>query len=172
MAKVNEFNARGIHVKWDGLDEYIKDLELIREIPREVLLGMVNAKAEIVEKAEKESAKSMLQGKYTHEQDGVAQSVKRAKARINKKLGANAIIRFEGEQHGNRLGEIAFVNEYGKGKGGRYGGATNKKGKKISTWRGYQRARPFIMTAIEKSEGPGTVEAAAVLFDWQKKKGL
>ena len=163
MAKVNEFNARGIHMSASGLQAFMNALNETTEIPKDTLLKMVDEKAAVIEEEEKESAKSMLQGPYTHEQDGVAQSVKRAKARFNKRQGPNAIIRFKGYQHGNRLGEIAFVNEYGKGAGGRRSG---------KTWRGVQPARPFIMKALEKSAEPATKAAAEVLFDWQKKKGL
>lgn len=161
MAKVNEFNARGIQMSASGLAAYMNALNRITEIPKDTLLKMVDEKAAVIEEAEKESAKSMLQGPYN--EHVLEKTPKRSKARMAKRYGPNSIIRFPGKQHGNRLGEIAFVNEYGKGAGGRRSG---------KTWRGVQPARPFIMKALEKSAEPATKAAAEVLFDWQKKKGL
>lgn len=148
MARVNEFSPR-IQMTASGLSDYMRCLQKITEIQKETLLEMVDSKAEIIEEKHRETASTMLQGKYY--KGAVAASVKRSKARMNKRQGPNSIIRFKGEQHGNRLAEIAFVNEYGKKN---------------------QPARRFIKMALETGAEPGTKAAARVLFDWQKKQGL
>ena len=132
-----------------GLESYKNALKKIETIPENVLLGMVDAKAEIVEQTTVYTASIDLQGPYY--EGGVMQSVKRSKPRKNKRKGPYSEIRFVGTQHNNRLGEIAFVNEYGKKS---------------------QPARPFIRRAIEGSENTSTAAAANVLFGWQKKQGL
>lgn len=132
-----------------GLASYKNALKKIETIPDDVLLKMVDSKAEIVEQTTVFTAANDLKGKYY--KGGVMQSVKRSKPRKNKRKGPYSEIKFIGKQHGNRLGEIAFVNEYGKKK---------------------QPARPFIRRAIEGSEDTSTAAAANVLFDWQKKQGL
>lgn len=148
MAGVHEFSPR-IEMTATGLSDYLRCLQKITEIPKETLLEMADSKAEVIEEKHKGTASTMLRGEYY--KGGVAASVKRSKARISKKYGPNSIIRFKGYQHGNRLGEIAFVNEYGKKS---------------------QEARPFIKRAMEMGAEPGTKAAANVLFDWQKKQGL
>ena len=132
-----------------GLESYKNALKNIEQIPDDVLLEMVDSKAEIVEQTTVFTASTDLQGPYY--EGGVMQSVKRSKPRKNKRTGPYSMIRFVGTQHGNRLGEIAFVNEYGKKN---------------------QPARPFIRRAIEGSEDTSTAAAANVLFGWQKKQGL
>lgn len=132
-----------------GLASYQNALKKINEIPQEVLLEMVDSKAEIIEDATVYTAGTDLQGPYY--EGAVAASVKRSRPRKNKRKGPYADIKFTGYQHGNRLGEIAFVNEYGKKN---------------------QPARPFIRRALEDSKEASTAAAAKVLFDWQKKQGL
>jgi hypothetical protein len=58
------------------------------------------------------------------------------------KGGATVKIEFKGTQHGNRLGEIAFINEYGKKS---------------------QPARPFIAKAIKDADAAGAEAAKTVL---------
>ena len=148
MAGTNEFSPR-IELSVSGLSSYMRCLEKISEIPRETLLEMVDAKAEVIEEKHKFYAQGMLRGPYY--EGAVAESVKRSKPRVNKREGANSLIKFQGKQHGNRLGEIAFINEYGKKS---------------------QPPRRFINVSLKTGAEPGTQAAANVLFDWQKKQGL
>ena len=159
MAKVNEFSPR-IQMTAHGLQDYMKCLQKITEIPKDTLLEMVDSKAEVTEEAMVFTAGTELKtgpggasggnwGKYYT--GDTARSVRRKRPRMNKRTGPYADITFEGTQHGNRNGEVAFVNEYGKKN---------------------QPARPFIRHALESSANESTTAAAKVLFDWQKKQGL
>lgn len=120
----------------DGFDEWIDHAV---NLPKNVQAEMLNAMADVVVEAQRDEANAMLQGPYN--KGAVAAAVKKGNPATG---GSNPSIKvtFEGTQHGNRLGEIAFVNEYGK---------TN------------QPARPFIMTANAKCETE-TTEAAAEIF--------
>lgn len=133
------------HVGLDSLKKALKDIE---NIPDDVQKEMLTAQAEIIEDAQVYTAGTMLQGPYY--KGGVARSVFKSKPR-KKKSGYCIDIGFKGEQHGNRLAEIAFVNEFGK------------KG---------QPARPFIKTANELSAEPSAKAAMYVYDKWLKKKGL
>lgn len=131
-----------------GLSRLRKDIEAAGYIPEAVLKEMVDAQAEVTEKSMIYNAGTMLQGPYY--EGAVARSTKRKKPRITKS-GATEIITFEGEQHGNRLGEIAFVNEYGKKS---------------------QPARPFIANAIRESLTPAADAAREVLNEHLKTHNL
>ena len=109
---------------------------------------MVDAQAKVVEQALVYEAGTMLQGPYYA--GGVARSVTRKKPRITK-TGASEVITFKGTQHGNRLGEIAFVNEFGK------------KG---------QPARQLIRKANDESANPAADAAREVLDEFLKDCGL
>ena len=73
------------------------------------------------------------------------------KAPQNVKGVRSVDITFEGTQHGNKLTEIAFVNEYGKSG---------------------QVARPFVRSAIETKKEAANEKAAAVLYSYEKSIGL
>ena len=102
----------------------------------------------MTEKAMIFNAGTMLQGPYY--EGAVAASVKAGKPRVSKS-GATVIIKFEGTQHGNRLGEIAFINEYGKKS---------------------QPARPFIKKATKEAQDPGADKARVILDRFLSSKGL
>lgn len=123
-----------------GLDEYAFPFTQLAGILPEVIDAMCEAEAEIIKKAQSETARSMLQGPYY--KGGVA-----AGARSGQKKrfanGTSMYVTFGGTQHGNRIAEIAFINEYGK------------KG---------QPARQFIRTANEKYADKA-VEAARKILD-------
>ena len=130
------------------IDRLIRDFLAVGSIPDDVLKEMVTRKARVIEEGERGTAKTMLQGPYN--KGAVAYSVKSSKARKTKS-GAQVLIRCEGEQHGNRLGEIAFINEYGKKS---------------------QPARPFIRKAIERWGDAASAEAYKVMRDWMAKNDL
>ncbi len=111
-------------------------------MPDDVIWRMLDAMADILVKALRTSARAMLKGK--HNRGAVAGSIKKGKP-VRKKGVWIQMIRFTGKQHGNRIAEIAFVNEYGKRT---------------------QPARPFIKTACEQCEQEAVDAAAEILFDW------
>lgn len=137
-----------IDIQVDGVKGLMLALANAGDLPEKTRKEMVDAKAEIVEKSLIYYAGTMLQGPYY--KGGVARSVTRQKARATK-TGATARILFKGTQHGNRVAEIAFVNEFGKRK---------------------QPARPFIRTANDKAANAAADAAREVLDKYLKKEGL
>jgi len=107
---------------------------------------MMEAQADVVMEAQKRTASTMLQGPYYR--GGVVSGI--AKGRFKRTGdGAEHHIVFKGTQHGNRIAEIAFINEYGKKN---------------------QPARPFIKTANEQAAGEATEAAAKILHNWQESQ--
>lgn len=131
-----------------GLQGLIADMKKVGNIPTGTLKEMVTEQAKVVEEAIVYNAGSMLQGPYF--EGAVAASVTPKKARASRG-GASVIITFKGEQHGNRLGEIAFINEYGKKS---------------------QPARPFIKKAQAQSKDPAADAAHKVLDEYISEQGL
>lgn len=130
------------------IDRLIRDFMAVGNIPDDVQKEMVTRKAKVMEEGIRGMAHTMLQGPYN--KGAVAYSTKAGKARKTKS-GAQVIIKFEGEQHGNKLSEIAYINEYGKRK---------------------QPARPFIRKAIERWGDAASAEAYKVMRDWMAKNDL
>lgn len=131
-----------------GLDEYAFDIQELSDLPDEVLREMLQAEGEVIKRAQTETAQSMLQGPYYA--GGVASGVRLGKYKRNSG-NATMYVTFEGTQHGNRIAEIAFINEFGK-----HG----------------QPARPFIRTANE-AHADEAVDAAVKVYDnYLRKKGL
>lgn len=124
------------------------DLLKAGKIPAEVRKEMVRAKAEVFEKTLIFHAATMLQGPYYA--GGVATSPKTRNVRATA-TGATANVKFEGTQHGNRIAEIAFINEYGKKS---------------------QPARPFISKSIKDATSAATAAEDAVLDQWLKENNL
>lgn len=103
---------------------------------------MLDKQADVVVAAQRETAKSMLKGRYN--KGAIRAAIKKGKTK-RKKDGLVKHITFNGKQHGVRLAEIAFINEYGK--------------------RG-QPARPFIRTANEKCANAAQLAAESVFDNW------
>lgn len=122
-----------------GVEGLARDLQAVGRIPDAFKKELVDAEAKVVEEGIVYNAGTMLQGPYY--EAGIAHSVTRRKPKITKN-GAEAMIVFAGTQHGNRLGEIAFVNEYGKKN---------------------QAARPFIKNAIRDSADRAADAARALV---------
>jgi len=130
-----------------GLDELELSLAEIAAMPDAVLGNMLDAMATVVEKAQKQSAQTILAG--PHSKGITAGAFKRK----NKKRASVEIVPDGMRSDGNkrRIAEVAFINEFGK--------------------RG-QPARPFIATANE-SCADESVEAAAKVHDqWLTSKGF
>ena len=127
-----------------GMDYMDAWLEHVSEVPRDVKADMLNAMADKVVQSQKEEARALLTGPFN--QGAVAASITKNKPLVDGTM-PQIKVTFEGEQHGNRLGEIAFVNEYGK---------VN------------QPARPFIMIANAKSETEVVAEAAKIFLKFME----
>ena len=109
-------------------------------MPGEIVEKMLIAEGDIIKEAQAFTAAKMLQGPYY--KGGVAAGVKRGK--VKRSQGGKALyVTFEGTQHGNRLAEIAFINEFGKKS---------------------QPPRQFIRTANEEN-AETAVDAAAKIYD-------
>lgn len=122
-----------------GAKELMRDIRAAGDIPPDVLAQMVERQAKPVEEALVFNAGSMLVGPYY--EGGVATSVKAGKAKVSKS-GAMVKIEFKGTQHGNRVAEIAFINEYGKKS---------------------QPPRQFIAKSIKDADAEGAEAARTVL---------
>ena len=131
-----------------GVDQYAFDFASLAELPGSVVDEMLEAEGRIIKDGQAETARAMLRGEYYR--DGVAGGVRAGK--VKRSGGTKSVyVTFEGEQHGNRVAEIAFVNEFGKHN---------------------QPARPFIRTANEKY-ADRAVEAAEQIYDrFLSSKGL
>lgn len=129
------FNVQGM----DGLETMFNN---IREIPYWVLEEMLDKQADVVVAAQKRAADAMLEGPYNKR--AVRAAIKKGKTK-RRKDGLVKYVTFNGSQHGSRLTEIAFINEYGK------------KG---------QSARPFVKVANEGAAGESQIAAEKVFDDW------
>ena len=133
--------------KVDGLDGLEKFFENIAAVPDEVIDGMLNAEADVAVGAQKRTAGTMLQGPYN--KGAVQGAIKKGKVKANKD-GRSITVGFSGSQHGTPIGEIAFINEFGK--------------------RG-QPARPFIKTANEECANEALAAATKIYSDYIEKSG-
>lgn len=132
-----------------NLDTLMADLEGFGDMTEVMIYDMLIDSGDVVVEAQKRTARTMLKGPMT-EEDGVEKSIQRGKvSNINGGMTLNIV--FKGTQHGNRLAEIAFVNEFGK---------TN------------QPARPFIATANEESADEAQAAAEKALDYYLKKNRL
>ena len=131
-----------------GMKGLMIAIEKAGEIPENVQKEMVDAKATVTADSLRYFAAKMLTGPYN--EYGVARSVTQKKPKM-RKSGAYEEIIFKGTQHGNRLAEIAFVNNFGTKS---------------------QKARPFIKEAIEDARDPGSTAAKKVLDEYLSSIGL
>lgn len=131
-----------------GLDEYMFSFEELSQLPDSVLQEMLQAEGEVIKEGQIKTAQRMLQGPYN--QGGVVSGIKLGKFKRNAG-NATMYVTFEGEQHGNRIAEIAFINEFGK-----HG----------------QPARPFIREANETNADKAVDAAEKVYDNYLSRKGL
>lgn len=132
----------------NGLHELMMDLDELAGVPTGVIDEMLVEGATVAKNAQAKHAASMLRGPYN--KGAVAAAGKLGKPGTTSD-GRVIAITFEGTQHGTRLAEIAFINEFGK--------------------RG-QPARPFIRTANE-SCADQAVDAEERVYDaWLKSKNF
>ena len=132
----------------NGLDEFAFDFGELARLPENVINEMLIAEGDIIREAQSFYAAKMLQGPYYR--GGVAAGVKRGN--VKRAKGGKALyVTFEGEQHGNRLPEIAFINEFGKRS---------------------QPPRQFIRTANEENAETAVNAAAEIYDDYLKSLGF
>ena len=121
-------------------DAFGLTMEEIANLPRDLLDEMLMAECEVLAEGQAQKAREMLQGPYYAGAVAGAVHINQPKASSD---GVETDITFVGSQHGNRLGEIAYINEYGK-----HG----------------QPARPFILTSNEEKLD-SAINAAAAIYD-------
>lgn len=125
-----------------GIANLTLTFEELAKLPDEVLSEMLEAEADIVEPEISRQAEAMLRGRYY--EGAIARSVyHKPPRRAARTRNMTLYISFKGEQHGEPIARIAYINEYGKKN---------------------QAPRPFIATAIEKA-APAAVEAAADVLE-------
>lgn len=135
-------------IEFGDIEALMDDLRQLGEDTEEMALEIVTEQQDILYEAQQKTAESMLQGPYYA--GGVKEGMTK-KTPFSTGNGAEAHITFEGMQHGSRIGEIAFINEYGK---------TN------------QPARHFIQMAIAQEEGNLERAAGKIVDKYLKKAGL
>lgn len=141
----------------DGLSDLILGFRELAELPGEVIDEMLNAEADVVVEAQKRTARSMLTGQYNA---GVVSGAVAKNKRVQLARGGGKVlfINFPGKVYGkgrpkggNRIAEIAFVNEFGKEN---------------------QPARPFIRAANEQSADEAAKKARDVYDNFLTSKGF
>lgn len=131
----------------DGISQLAISLDQISEIPDDVLEQMLQAEADVIEKAQREKGKA-----YGVHRTGVTlSSIERTKTSKTKDGKAIYIMPMGTNADGNRNAEVAFINEYGK-----HG----------------QPARPFIRDANEEKADEAVDAAAAIYDNYLSSKGL
>lgn len=132
----------------NDIDKFAFDFAELAKLPDSVVSDMLEAEGQVIKKGQSQTAKSMLAGPYNKHAVENAPKLGKVKRTRN---GKALFVTFEGTQHGTRLAEIAYLNEFGK--------------------RG-QPARQFIRAANEKYSEEA-VDAAAKIYDQHlSKKGF
>jgi len=152
-----------------GLDELISDYAALAALPESVVDNMLSAKAEVIESAQRKTAKSMLSGKYNT--GTLAKSIKRTKSKRGKDGRFLSIY-----PHGSRTRTSKFFTRKGKvipTSGGFTSTTSNAEIGFINEFgTSKQPARPFIDTANKQSEKKATEGAVNVLDAFLKSKNL
>lgn len=132
-----------------GITEITEKMRNGMKIPESVLDSMLDAQAEVVIKAQKRTARTMLKGPYST--GGTEKSIGPGK-KTGLSDGKKMTVEFKGSRkRGNtttRNAEIAFINEYGKKN---------------------QPARPFITKANEQCAAEAEAAAEKIFNKWQEK---
>lgn len=128
-----------------GLTEIIEDFDKLIHFSDEMIDKMLDAEANVMIAAEKATATTMLEGPYN--KGAVVRSITQGNKR-GTSTGRYTDVIFKGTQHGERLAAIAYINEFGK---------TN------------QRARPFILTAVNMARDIAVNSAARVYQEFLRQ---
>ena len=131
----------------NGIDELEISFAELAEMPTTVQDNILNAQADVVVRAQKSKGES-----YGVHKTGVTLgAIKKGKPKTSTDGRAIYVYPSGTNADGNRNGEVAFINEYGK---------TG------------QAARPFIQDGNESSATQTTAAGLAVYDDWLKTKNL
>ena len=103
-------------VEFSGIDELSLSLKEVAELPDEVIDAMLDARADVIVEAQRESAKRMLVGPYA--KGDTARSIKKGKPKLRDGHRILYVTPTGSRKHSDgakptRNAEIAFVNEYG-----------------------------------------------------------
>lgn len=140
-------------VEFKGIDELMLSMQEVAALPDEVVDAMLDARADVVVAAQRESAKRMLVGPYA--KGDTEKSIKKGKPKLR---GGHRVLyvtptgsRKRGRAKAVRNAEVAFINEYGT--------------RKIP-------ARNFIRTANESCADAATAAEFEVYSRYLEEKGL
>lgn len=140
-------------VEFKGIDELMLSLQEVAALPDEVIDAMLDARADVVVTAQRESAQRMLTG--PHATGATARSIKKGKPKLRDGQRVLYVTptgsRKRGRAKAVRNAEIAYENEYGK------------KG---------VPARNFIRTANETCADAATAAEFEVYSRYLESKGL
>mgnify|MGYP006886751211 FL=1 len=103
-------------VEFSGIDELSLSLKEVAELPDEVIDAMLDARADVIVEAQRESAKRMLVGPYA--KGDTAKSIEKGKPKLRDGHRILYVTPTGSRKHSDgakptRNAEIAFVNEYG-----------------------------------------------------------
>lgn len=125
-----------------GLEDMLMSMQQMARVPTTVIDGMLNAEADVIVEAQKESGRRH----GLHKTGSMLNSIKKGKAKVG---GTNAYIDVRptgrNAESGSLNTEVAFVKEYGA--------------------RGVPAA-PFIQEANEKKADEAAEKAADVYDEW------
>lgn len=133
----------------NGLDALSDDLASLASLPDSVIEEMLNAEADIIEEAQRQTAREMLVGEYAT--GTTAASIKKGKVKKTARGKSITVSPQGSNKRGTRNAEVLFINEYGK------------KG---------QPARPAVRTANERAEKEAVEAGEKVLNDFLDSKNL
>lgn len=140
-------------VEFKGIDELMLSLQEVAALPDEIIDAMLDARADVVVAAQRESAQRMLAG--PHATGATARSIKKGKPKLRDGQRVLYVTptgsRKRGRAKAVRNAEIAYENEYGK------------KG---------VPARNFIRTANETCADAATAAEFEVYSRYLESKGL
>ena len=134
-----------------GIEQLLATTEAWKNMPDQVVLDIVKAEADVYGKAQKREGRAELSvnpGIYYRGRVPAAVTVKDPKKTSK---GAYSLITFKGTQHGSRLAEIAFINNFGRKR---------------------QVARPFIDNANKMDADAAVTAAEKVLNAYLDSIGL
>lgn len=129
----------------DGIDELCKSMESLAALPDHVVDDMLNAEADIILPEQKRKIRSLWRGPFS--KGMTEKSLVKGKIKLRKKERV-LYLTFDGETHGNRNTEIAFINEFGKTK---------------------QVPRPALLLANEEKADAAVNAAAQILENWMNQ---
>ena len=144
----SERGVRMAHFEITGMDELLRSLEALEELPGEVADDVLNEQADILIREIKRVGNSM----GVRDTGATLDSLKKSKVGRYSGGAFYIDVKFDGKRRGNtRNAEVAFINNYGK---------TN------------QPARPFVDVGAESADANMFRAANDAVDKYLKKKGF